>query len=124
MFCRYNAAFFGDPEFGGYRRRTEKNARRRAFEKAQGHRRAFFRDQPKNRCLTAGNWNNQLPEQPTASLPNSGILCSYYPEPGMFIPISGTFCPYFSMKGPERGHFLVIRENSDINVFYFSQMDG
>lgn len=42
----------------------------------------------------------------------------------MFILISGIFCPYFLVNGPERGHFLAIRGNSDINYLYFSQMDG
>ncbi|MED4953478.1 hypothetical protein P9747_01720, partial [Paenibacillus macerans] len=55
---------------------------------------------------------------------NSGTLCSYYPDPDMFISISDILCTYFSMNGLERGDFLVAGENSDINRLYFSQMDG
>lgn len=56
-------------------------------------------------------------------LQNSGILCSYYPETSMFIPISGIFCTYFPVNGPERAHFLEIREHNDINFLYLPQMD-
>ncbi|MGZ7441421.1 hypothetical protein [Paenibacillus sp. TH7-28] len=60
----------------------------------------------------------------TVGLQNSGSLCAYDPELGMFIPISGTFCPYFPMNGLERRHFLAVEANSGINYLYFSQMDG
>lgn len=46
----------------------------------------------------------------TVDLKNSGSLCAYDPEFGMFIPISGTFSPYFPMNGLERRHFLRRRQ--------------
>ncbi|WP_124332902.1 hypothetical protein [Paenibacillus macerans] len=42
----------------------------------------------------------------------------------MLVPISGIFCTYFPMNGPKRGYFLAVRENSNINCLYLSQMDG
>ncbi|MEC0333313.1 hypothetical protein P4H42_27455 [Paenibacillus macerans] len=55
---------------------------------------------------------------------NSGTLCPYYPEPGMFIPISAIFCPYFPMNGQSDGISWRSGENNGINCLYFSQMDG
>ncbi|RRJ66267.1 hypothetical protein EHV15_27630 [Paenibacillus oralis] len=49
---------------------------------------------------------------------NSGTLCTYDPEPGLFIPVSGIFSLYFPMNGPKRGHFLANGKNSDINYLY------
>ncbi|MCY7558009.1 hypothetical protein GNQ08_11720 [Paenibacillus macerans] len=72
-----------------------------------------------NRYSTVGCWS-----APNAGLQNSGNLCAYYPEPGMFIPISGIFVPYSLVKGPERGRFLATEDNSGINRLYFSQIDG
>ena len=57
------------------------------------------------------------------SLQNSDISCAYMLNPGMFTPNSSLACTYFPMNGQERGHFLATVENSDINCFYFSQMD-
>lgn len=54
----------------------------------------------------------------------SGTLCTYYREMIMLVPISGIFCTYFPMNGPKRGYFLAVRENSNINCLYLSQMDG
>ncbi|MBS5909894.1 hypothetical protein P4H94_03535 [Paenibacillus macerans] len=65
-----------------------------------------------------------LLERQSVGIQNSGTLCAYYPESGMFILISGIFCTYFSMNGPEREDFLATRENNDINCLYFPQMDG
>ncbi|MGZ7445070.1 hypothetical protein [Paenibacillus sp. TH7-28] len=67
--------------------------------------------------------SRQLEQPTTIGLQNSGILCTYYPEPGMFTPTRGTLCPYFPMNGPECRNFLQVRENSDIKCPYFSQMD-
>ncbi|OMG49714.1 hypothetical protein BK140_09090 [Paenibacillus macerans] len=81
---------------------------------------------------TTGYWNGQptgrpsanhrLLEQPTAGLQNSGTLCTYYPGLSMFIPISGIFCSYFPMNGPDFRYFVTVRENSDINFLYFLKL--
>ncbi|CAM4501991.1 hypothetical protein PAMA110636_25145 [Paenibacillus macerans] len=42
----------------------------------------------------------------------------------MYSPINSIFSPYFRMNGPEQGHFLAIRKNSDIFFLYIAQMDG
>lgn len=41
----------------------------------------------------------------------------------MFMPISGIFCPYSPMNGPELRNLMSIKENNDINSLYSSQMD-
>ncbi|MGZ7443214.1 hypothetical protein [Paenibacillus sp. TH7-28] len=63
-----------------------------------------------------------LLERETAGLQNSGTLCTYYPGLSMFIPISGIFCSYFPMNGPDCGYFVTVRENSDINFLYFLKL--
>ncbi|MED4957138.1 hypothetical protein NYE69_10085 [Paenibacillus sp. FSL R5-0527] len=69
-------------------------------------------------------FDSRLLERTKRGLQNSGNLCAYYPEPGMFIPISGIFGSYSLVKGPERGRFLATEDNSGINRLYFSQIDG
>ncbi|GBK63969.1 hypothetical protein PbDSM24746_39730 [Paenibacillus macerans] len=43
-----------------------------------------------------------------SSFKNSGTLCPYYRDMGMFILINAIFCTYFLMNGPDHGHFDTI----------------
>ncbi|MEK3874783.1 hypothetical protein NYE76_33530, partial [Paenibacillus sp. FSL M7-0831] len=74
--------------------------------------------------LESGRWNGADIANRGLGLQNSGTLCTYNSEPGVFIPISGILCTYFPMNSPERGHFLAMGENNDTNCLYFFQMDG
>lgn len=60
--------------------------------------RLFFGLIQEIRGLTAGHWNSEPP-----AFINSGTLWSYPPKPSRFIPISGLFCPYFPVNGPQWG---------------------